>query len=107
MTAGIVMVAAAAASWGTWSLFLLPTGLSSLLTAPLLFAMMAVITFPLTLRAKPVQWDRRTVLLLLANSCTDALNVITFFGAMAYTTVAIAVLTHYLAPILIALASPR
>jgi drug/metabolite transporter (DMT)-like permease len=33
--------------------------------------------------------------------------VITFFAAMAYTSVAIAVLTHYLAPILIALASPR
>jgi drug/metabolite transporter (DMT)-like permease len=52
-------------------------------------------------------WDRRSVGLVLANTTTDALNLITFFGAMAYTTVAIAVLTHYLAPILVALAAPR
>jgi len=101
------MVTLAAASWGTWSLFLRPTGLPSFVTGSLIFAIMAVVTFPLTLRQPRAQWDRRTVALLLANTCTDALNVITFFGAMAYTTVAIAVLTHYLAPILIALASPR
>jgi len=107
LLAGVAMVALAAASWGTWSLFLRPTGLSPLVTSPLMFAIMAVVAFPFTLRAAPARWDRRTVLLLLANTFADALNVITFFGAMAYTTVAIAVLTHYLAPILIALASPR
>jgi drug/metabolite transporter (DMT)-like permease len=104
---GIVMVTIAAASWGTWSLFLRPTGLPAFVTSPLMFAIMAVVAFPFTLRERPAHWDRRTVGLLLANTATDALNVITFFGAMAYTTVAIAVLTHYLAPILIALAAPR
>ena len=103
----MLMVTLAAASWGTWSLFLRPTGLPPLMTAPMLFGIMAVVTFPFTLREAPARWDRRTVGLLLANTCTDALNVITFFGAMMYTTVAIAVLTHYLAPILIALASPK
>ncbi|HEY5921940.1 MAG TPA: DMT family transporter [Kofleriaceae bacterium] len=107
MRAGIVMVTLAAMSWGTWSLFLRPTGLSAWVISPIMFAIMAIVTFPLTLRDKPVQWDRRTVLLLLGNTASDAINVITFFAALRYTTVAIAVLTHYLAPILIALASPR
>jgi drug/metabolite transporter (DMT)-like permease len=52
-------------------------------------------------------WDRRTVALIAANAAFDALNVLAFFAAMQLTTVAIAVLTHYLAPILIALAAPR
>jgi len=69
---------------------------------------MAVVASPLTLREKrPAMWDRRTVALLLGNTVCDALNVVTFFAAMHATTVAIAVVTHYLAPILIALAAPR
>jgi drug/metabolite transporter, DME family len=107
MRAGILMVTLAAASWGTWSLFLRPTGLSAFVTSPLMFAMMVVVAFPFTLRAPRAHWDRRTLLLLAGNALTDALNVITFFAAMTYTSVAIAVLTHYLAPILIALAAPR
>src|SRR5436190_340549 len=106
MLSGVLMVTLAAASWGTWSLFLRPTGLPSHVTAPIIFFVMAVVAFPLTLRAKPAQWDRRTIGLLLANTACDALNVITFFAAMRYTTIAIAVLTHYVTPILIALAAP-
>jgi len=106
MLSGVLMVTLAAASWGTWSLFLRPTGLPSHVTGPIIFLVMAVVGFPLTLRAKPAQWDRKTVGLLLANSACDALNIITFFAAMRYTTVAIAVLTHYVTPILIALAAP-
>lgn len=107
MLAGIVMVTVAAASWGTWSLFLRPTGLSALVISPIVFAIMAVVAFPLSLREGSRRWDRTTWLLLVGNTIADALNVITFFAALAYTTVAIAVLTHYLAPILIALAAPR
>lgn len=107
MLAGVVMVTCAAASWGTWSLFLRPTGLPAFVVSPIIFAIMAVVAFPLTLREPPARWDRRTVLLLAGNTVTDAINVITFFAALTYTTVAIAVVTHYLAPILIALAAPR
>lgn len=106
-TRGIALVAGAAATWGTYSLFLRPTGLPPTTTAPILFLVMGLVTLPFALRAPRVTWDRTTVLLLLGNVAFDALNVITFFGAMARTTVAIAVLTHYLAPILIALAGPR
>jgi drug/metabolite transporter (DMT)-like permease len=107
MLAGVGMVTLAAASWGTWSLFLRPTGLSALVTSPLMFAVMAIVAFPFTLRDPPARWDRTTWLLLAGNTVSDAINVITFFAALTYTTVAIAVLTHYLAPILIALAAPR
>jgi drug/metabolite transporter (DMT)-like permease len=38
---------------------------------------------------------------------SDATNVVLFFGAMAVTSVAVAVLTHYLAPVFVALFAPR
>ncbi|MDB4956391.1 MAG: hypothetical protein JWO36_3960 [Myxococcales bacterium] len=107
MFAGLVMVTLAAASWGTWSLFVRPTQLPSSVTSPIIFAVMGLVAFPLSLREPKPRWDRATVLLLLANTLTDGLNVITFFAAMQYTTVAIAVITHYAAPILIAVAAPR
>jgi drug/metabolite transporter (DMT)-like permease len=101
------MVAIAAASWGTWSLFLRPTGLSTTVASPIVLAVMAMASLPLTIGEPPPRWDRDTLLLLAGNAACDALNVITFFAALRYTTVAIAVLTHYTAPILIALVAPR
>jgi drug/metabolite transporter (DMT)-like permease len=105
MLPGVLMVTIAAASWGTWSLFLRPTGLPALVTSPLIFLVMALVTFPLALRETRAVWSRRAVGLLLANAAFDALNLVSFFAAMEYTTVAIAVITHYLAPILIAVAA--
>lgn len=107
MTAGVVMVVAAAASWGTWSLFLRPTGLPATVTSPIMFAVMGLVALPLALRGPRTRWTREIVLLLVGNAVFDGLNVITFFGALSHTTVAVAVLTHYVAPILIALAAPR
>jgi len=101
------MVFAAAASWGTWSLFVRPTGLPSTVTSPLVFAIMAVVALPLGVRDPRPTWDRRAYALVAANSVLDALNLVTFFGAMAQSSVAIAVLTHYCAPIFIAVAAPR
>jgi drug/metabolite transporter (DMT)-like permease len=102
------MVTLAAASWGTWSLFLRPTGLPSTVTSPIIFLVMGLVALPLALRrtAERPQWDKATLGLLVLNAVFDATNVLTFFGAMSVTTVAVAVLTHYLAPILIALAAP-
>lgn len=106
MLAGLLMVAFAAASWGTWSLFVRPTGLPATTTAPIVFAVMGLATLPLALRTPRVTWNRRLYGLLCANAAFDALNVITFFAALTYTTVAIAVLTHYVAPIMIAVSAP-
>jgi drug/metabolite transporter, DME family len=104
--AGAIMVTGAAASWGTWSLFLRPSALPAAFTAPLMFALMGVCTLPLALRGPAVRWDRRAVWLLLGNAACDALNVFAFFAAMDHTSVAIAVLTHYATPVLVALAAP-
>jgi len=104
---GVALVAIAAASWGTWSLFLRPSGLPASVTSPLLFAVMGVVTLPFALREPRARWDRELVLLVAANAACDAVNVVAFFAAIAKTTIAIAVLTHYAAPILVALAAPR
>jgi DME family drug/metabolite transporter len=101
------MVALAAASWGTWSLFLRPAGLPATVSTALVFAVMAIAAVPFALREPPGRWDRTTWLLLVANAAADGLNIATFFAAMSYTTVAIAVLTHYATPVLVALAAPR
>ena len=68
---------------------------------------MGIAALPWALRRlRAGRWDRTTVGLLVAHAAFDAVNVVAFFAAMTHTTVAIAVLTHYLAPILIALGAP-
>lgn len=83
----------------------MPTGLPWIVTSTLVFAIMGLAALPFALRGR-VAWDRRTVVLLLLNAAFDAGNLVTFFAAMANTTVAIAVLTHYAAPIIVSLAAP-
>jgi drug/metabolite transporter (DMT)-like permease len=107
VTRGVLLVLAAATSWGTWSLFLRPSGLPAQITTPVLFGVMGLLTLPLTLREPRASWDRHLAVLVLMNGALDALNVIAFFAAMRYTTVAIAVLTHYATPILVALLAER
>ena len=62
---GFVQVAAAAASWGTWSLFLRPTELPATVTTPVMFLVVALCTAPGALRAPPMVWDRGTVALIV------------------------------------------
>lgn len=128
------MVAAAAAGWGTWSLFLYRAALPARLANVIVFAVMGVAALPLALRERfgvtgvrgslgdgvPVAialdsnrsrlrfdgWDRTALLLLGANAICDVLNSLFFFEAIGHTSVAIAVITHYAAPILIALVAP-
>jgi drug/metabolite transporter (DMT)-like permease len=104
-----LLVVLAATLWGSWSLFLRPTGLSGAVTAPILMGGVALLSAPIAareLRARPVPWSRAVVIALLVYSVFDALNVGTFFRAMVTTTVPVAVLTHSVAPVLVALLSP-
>jgi drug/metabolite transporter (DMT)-like permease len=87
-------------------LFLRPTHLASTVATPVMFLVMGLVTLPLALRGPRMVWDRTTLGLVAANAAFDALNLVAYFAALTHTTVAIAVLTHYLAPILIALAAP-
>lgn len=97
----------AAASWGSWSLFLRPTGLPGTVTAPILLFGVFLASLPL-LGRDPVapRWDRASVLWLLVYAACNATNVTTFFSAMSTTSVAVAVLTHSMAPVLVAVAAP-
>jgi drug/metabolite transporter, DME family len=106
-----MMVLVAAASWGTWSLFLRPLDLPATVTGTVVFAVMGLVTLPwcipsLFASTNSITWTKRIILLLLGNGILDALNVLTYFSAIEHTSAAIAVLTHYLAPCIIALLAP-
>jgi drug/metabolite transporter (DMT)-like permease len=103
---GALLVVLAACSWGTWSLFVRPAHLPADAIGAIVFAVMAIVAWPLSWREERARWDREALVLLVGNAAFDALNVLAFFSALRVTTVAIAVLTHYFAPILIALAAP-
>lgn len=103
---GVSLVVFAAAAWGTWSLFLRPTGLPPLWTGTLVFSLVALSAFPFFGRDGEAKWDRSVMGLLAAFAVLDAINVGTFFAAMSMTSVAIAVLTHSFAPVVVALAAP-
>lgn len=103
------LVVLAASLWGCWSLMLRPTGLSGAVTAPVLLLGVALVAAPMAwreLRERQVRWTRPVIVALLAYALADAVNVGTFFSAMVTTTVAVAVLTHSIAPVLVSLLAP-
>lgn len=107
-----LQVSLAATAWGTWSLFLRPAGVDARWSAAIMLAVVALAAAPTLLRPgargpveggprAPREW--RAIALL---GLFDAGNAVLFFAAMSVTTVAIAVLSHYLAPVLVAAAAP-
>lgn len=105
----IFRVLAAAALWGCWSLFLRPTGLSGFVTGPVLCAGVAALMTPHMLGERvthAVVWTRPLLIALGVYSVADAINIATFFQSMSTTSVAVAVLTHSIAPILVSLFAP-
>jgi drug/metabolite transporter (DMT)-like permease len=104
---GFVLVACAACLWGTWPVILRNAPMPAALQSAVLMAVLTVASLPVMLRdrvrAKPTlsQWLGVGWL-----GIGDALNVVLFFAAYQRTTVAIAVLTHYLTPIFVAVAAP-
>lgn len=105
------MVGGAAALWGTWSLFFRPAEraqpVSPALEAVVVFAAVLAIVGPTTLRERaPAPRPRAAWLGLAALGVGDALNNLLFFAAMQRAPLAVAVLSHYLAPVLVAAAAP-
>jgi len=104
---GYVLVAAAATGWGTWPLILRHAEMPAALQSAVMMTVLMVVSLPLMLRdrvavrARPVHWLGVGWL-----GVADALNVVLFFAAYQRTSVAIAVLTHYLTPVFVALAAP-
>lgn len=101
---GVVLVAAAATLWGAWALVLRPAGLPPLQFAFTVLAVMAA-PLPFCLRAEPWR-DRGAVAALVLLGAAEAANVVLYFAAIARGPVAVAVLTHYLTPLLVTLVSP-
>jgi drug/metabolite transporter (DMT)-like permease len=109
--AGYAFVALAASAWGTWPLFLREAEAAGPLHPAIesAFAMtvMTLASAPFCLwdrvraRPRPSQW-----LGVVWLGFSDAMNVFLFFRAYQTTTVAIAVMTHYLAPLFVAMAAP-
>jgi len=134
--AGSALVVVAAALWGCWSLyFRTAEGLSPSLTAAtesaVVFVVMAAAMVPLAVLSRrgvtagdaggdpegdeggdpgvavaPSSRARGAWALLLLVGVVDAGNALCFFAAMQRTSVAVAVLSHYLTPLLVAAAAP-
>jgi drug/metabolite transporter, DME family len=99
-----LMVIVAACLWGCWSLFLRPSGLSGPQCA---FIAMAVMSLPAPfLWGQWVRADGRARRALVLLGLADTGNLILYFAAVQRGPVSVAVLTHYLAPLLVALCAP-
>ncbi len=108
---GYALVAAAASSWGTWPLILRHAEsvgrLDPALEAVILMAVLTLVAAPFSVVDRVrVRADARAWRLLAWLGVGDAMNVILFFAAYQKTSVAVAVLTHYLTPIFVAVAAP-
>ncbi len=108
---GYALVAFAAASWGTWPKILKLAEsygpLDARLQSAVVMATLTLVSAPLCFfdrvpkRATLREWGGVAWL-----GVADALNVVLFFGAYQTTTVGVAVTTHYLTPLFVALTAP-
>jgi drug/metabolite transporter (DMT)-like permease len=106
-----LLVGTAAVMWGTWSLFFRAAEahgpVSPAAEALIVFAVVFMAAAPAAARDTAKRRPARSALLALAGlGLVDALNVLLFFAAMQRGSVSVAVLTHYLAPILVAVGAP-
>jgi len=103
-TWGILFIALAATSWGTWPLF---THGSPLTGVTIGFITLAVMSLPAPFVFRRADFaDRPAAWWLLAVGLADAANVVLYFSALSRGPIVFAVLTHYLAPALVALSAP-
>jgi drug/metabolite transporter (DMT)-like permease len=108
---GYLLVAMAASSWGTWSLFFRAAErlgpFAAELEALVVMTTMALVTLPFALReGRGRVRSGKEWALLAAMGVTDALNILLFFRAMRLGTVSVAVLSHSIAPVLVAASAP-
>ena len=105
---GTLYVALGAAGWGTWALFLRGHGLPPAWQSVMILSVIAVAWLPAAVRASSARAARsRAAWLLLGGAAvTDAGNYLCYFGALDRGPIALAVLTHYLAPVVVAVLAP-
>jgi drug/metabolite transporter (DMT)-like permease len=107
VSAGSLLVAAAAVLWGLWPLWV--RGAGGPASAAAAFLVAGLVGLPLALREtlRATRRSRGAFALLLGLGALEAANVWLYFRALAEGAIAPAVLSHYLAPVLVALAAPR
>lgn len=101
---GIALIAVAATLWGTWPLYTRaggPTGVSIGFLALVMMALPAPFVFRRAAFA-----DRGAVIALLLVGIADAGNMLLYFQALERGPIVVAVLSHYLAPTLVAICAP-
>lgn len=108
---GYFLVASAAAVWGTWSLFFRPAEAAAnvhpAVEGFVVLAVVLVTMTPFALVSRPPRPRSRGAWFgLLAFGVGDAFNTLFFFRAMQTTSLAVAVLSHYLAPFFVASLAP-
>jgi drug/metabolite transporter (DMT)-like permease len=101
---GVGLVSLGAVLWGGWAAVVRPSGLPP---AQMTFVTMAVTTLPLPFVIRGLSFrDRGAVAALLVLGVADAGSTGLLFTALDRGPVAVAELTHYLAPILVTIAGP-
>lgn len=105
---GLLAVLLGAALWGTWPLFVRPSGLGGPVNALVAFVVMTL-PLPFVWRELPRVHavDPVATGCLVAMGFADALNTATFFAAVSRGPLAVAEVTHYLAPVLLLVLAPR
>jgi drug/metabolite transporter (DMT)-like permease len=104
---GYALIAAAACGWGAWPLVLRHAIMPASLQAAIMMTVLTLVSGPFMWRDRfDVRATRADWITVAWLGISDALNTVFFFAAYQRTSVAIAVLTHYLTPIFVALAAP-
>jgi drug/metabolite transporter (DMT)-like permease len=104
---GYVLVAVAAVGWGMWPLVLAHAPMPPELQSTVLMLVVTLASLPIIGRDRvAVRASLRDWLGIAFLGLADSGNVALFFAAYQRTTVAVAVMTHYLTPIFVALAAP-
>lgn len=101
---GVGLVSLGAILWGGWAAVVRPSGLPPV---QMTFVTMVVMALPLPLVLRGISLrDRRAVAALVGLGFADAGSTGLLFTALARGPVAVAELTHYLAPVLVTMAGP-
>jgi drug/metabolite transporter (DMT)-like permease len=101
---GSLAITSAAIIWGFWGVAVHVAQVSGIQAACISLFSIAIFALPTLPRRIPRGWAMWWP--LLATGVTDAANALLYFEALHRGPVPIAVLSHYLAPVLVALLSP-
>jgi drug/metabolite transporter (DMT)-like permease len=101
---GAGAIGLAASIWGLWGVAVRQAGVGGAVASCLVLCAIGTFSAPLLPRRIPRGWSRWWP--LLATGLTDAGNALLYFEALSRGPMPVAVLSHYLAPVLVAVFTP-